>query len=546
MLSILGFLAVLAPLVIVHELGHFLFAKLFNVKAEVFSIGFGPRVWSKKIGETEWCVSAIPLGGYVKLLGEEPDAKLSPEDQKRALQRQEPWKRFFIFAGGPLFNFIWAVIVFMAILLIGEPQMASVVGRVIENSPAEKVGFQSGDEIVSIDGQPVKRFEEVINLVSEKPSQEITVKVNRANLSGEKNQLDIKVTPSPEDGYSIYGEETSVGMIDGLFPTSRAATVGVSNPKSPAGIAGFKTGDEIKSVNDREVKNWEELMKLYASFAPGTELKINATRKDANAPIVATFKKPAQSKGLGADFGLHSSELFVDKTVEKAPAEAAGLRAGDRLVAVGSKDVITFFELKDAVQKAGEKDGKVEVRWERDGQIQNAVITPTSTNTRDAVLKKSTQFTIGIIPLLNWAEPITIVERIYNPFKLVYKATERMVVFSWRNLVSMKKMITGDVSVAALGGPILIGKIAGESLARGFIAFLTTMGILSVGLGVLNILPVPVLDGGHLLLLGIEAIRGKPLSIRQMEIIQQVGLSLILLLMVVVMRNDLARLPIFN
>ncbi|OFZ83254.1 MAG: hypothetical protein A3K03_05710 [Bdellovibrionales bacterium RIFOXYD1_FULL_44_7] len=148
--------------------------------------------------------------------------------------------------------------------------------------------------------------------------------------------------------------------------------------------------------------------------------------------------------------------------------------------------------------------------------------------------------------MLSLAEAPTLIERTWNPIKLFGLATERMAVLTWRNLVSLKKMVTGDVSVATLGGPILIGKIAGESIARGLIAFLTTMGILSVGLGILNVLPVPVLDGGHLLLLGIESIRGKPLTIRQMEIIQQVGLSLILALMIVVIRNDIARLPIFN
>jgi regulator of sigma E protease len=123
---------------------------------------------------------------------------------------------------------------------------------------------------------------------------------------------------------------------------------------------------------------------------------------------------------------------------------------------------------------------------------------------------------------------------------------ERMVSFSYKNFVSIKKMIFQEVSVETLGGPILIGKIAGESLSRGLIVFLSTMAVLSIGLGVLNILPIPVLDGGHLMLLSIEIIRGRPLSLRQMEVLQQVGLSLILLLMVVVIKNDLTRLPIFN
>jgi regulator of sigma E protease len=135
-----------------------------------------------------------------------------------------------------------------------------------------------------------------------------------------------------------------------------------------------------------------------------------------------------------------------------------------------------------------------------------------------------------------------LIERTFNPFVVAYEGVSKMVTLSWRNLVSLGKMVVGDVSVRTLGGPILIGKIAGESMARGLITFLGTMAILSIGLGVLNILPIPVLDGGHIMLLGVEAIRGKPLQMRQLEIVQQVGLALVLLLMVIVMRNDFTRL----
>ena len=253
--------------------------------------------------------------------------------------------------------------------------------------------------------------------------------------------------------------------------------------------------------------------------------------------------KPQLSKNLGVDFGIYSSELFVDKTVPKSPAEAAGVKGGDRLVGVGDRVVQSFFELKEAVQKSGEKDGKVQLKWERAGKtLYSTSIVPTATVGRDPILNKTTQYTVGVIPMLVVAEPVMYVERILNPFTLVFKATERMFVMSWRNLVSLRKMLTGDVSVGTLGGPIMIGKIAGESLTRGLIAFLTNMAIFSIGLGVLNILPVPVLDGGHLMLLGIESIRGKPLTLRQMEVLQGVGLVFILALMGIAFHNDIARL----
>jgi regulator of sigma E protease len=560
MLSILGFLITLAPLVIVHEFGHYIFARIFNVKAEIFSIGFGPRLWNKQLGETELRVSLIPLGGYVKLLGEDRESQLSPEDQKRALHRQAPWKRFFIFFGGPLFNFLWAILVFMAILAIGEPQIGNTVGRVVKDSPAAHAGFESGDKLVTLEGNPVRHFEDFMNVVNDNPGKALVVQVEHA---GSTQLVDLKVTPSSEDGYSMYGESTQVGDIDGLIPSPRAAEVGVSDPNSLAEKAGFKTGDLITELNGTPVKSWEALETIFARSAPGTAFHFKVEKSVNGAPATGNGKgptaqidliKPLTATGtLASAWGLYSSELFIEKVVPQSPAAQAGITPGDRVIAVGgavggrpAKRIESFFDLKDEVQAAGDKDGKIQVQWERDGKTQTAFITPTTTQQRNAVLKATKQYTIGIMPMLVMTEPVMVTDQIWNPFTLVWKGTERMVVFSWRNMVSIGKMFSGDVSVATLGGPIMIGKIAGESLARGLIEFLTTMAVLSIGLGVLNVLPIPVLDGGHLVLLAIETVRGKPLALRTMEIIQGVGLSAILLLMVIVLKNDLTRLPFFN
>lgn len=548
MLSIIGFLIMLAPLVIVHELGHFLFAKLFNVKAEAFSIGFGPRVWRRQIGETEWRVSLIPLGGYVKLLGEDPEAPLKPEEKLRSLGAQARWKRFFIFFGGPLFNFLWAILVYMTIIAVGEPTMTSFVGRTVPGSPAAIAGFNSSDTIRAVNGVAVMKFEEVNTAIDQSPEREMTFNIERHDIvTGAASNVVVKATPHKADGFSVYGEQTHVGEIDGLLPTARAATVGVSNLELPAGKAGLRTGDTIVRFSGHEIASWEDLERLYATIAPKSPIAVEATAKArAEGNLAFTFTKPAKSVDLGHDFGLWSSENFIEKTVEKSPAEESGIRGGDRIVSIDGVEIPHFFALKDAVQKGGEKNGKIRVVWEREGKLIDQTIAPTATVSRGPLLNKVTQYTIGVIPNIVWAEPKTILERTLNPFLLVYRGTERMLIFTYRNFVSIKKMFTGDVSVATLGGPILIGKIAGESLSRGLVAFLSTMAILSIGLGVLNILPVPVLDGGHILLLIIEAIRGKPLSMKQLEAVQMFGLSMIGALMLVVLKNDLTRLPFFN
>jgi regulator of sigma E protease len=551
LLSIVGFLVILGPLVIFHEFGHYIFARIFNVKAEAFSIGFGPKLWKKQMGETELRISAIPLGGYVKLLGEDRESQLSPEEQKRALHRQAPWKRFFIFFGGPLFNFLLAIFIFMAILAIGEPQIGNLIGRVVKNSPAARDGFRSGDLVLQVDGKPVKLFEDFMNVVGDNPGKPVHFQVLHA---GQTQPTDLTVIPESTDGYSLYGEATHIGDIDGIYPSPRVAEVGIPNPQSLAGKAGFKTGDVITELNGSPMKSWEDLQSIFEKSAAGTNFsfKVERSPEDAksSAASPSTFTvslvKPADATSLDSAWGLYSSELFVAKTVPKSPADVAGLKAGDRIVSVSGKPIESFFDLKDEVQNAGEKDGKVQVKWERAGKFMDATITPTETTTRNALLKVAKNYTIGIMPMLVMADPQMVIERIWNPFKLLWKGSERMVVFSWRNLVSIQKMFTGDVSTATLGGPIMIGKIAGESLSRGLIAFLNLMAILSIGLGVLNILPVPVLDGGHLLLLCIESIRGKPLAMRTMEIVQGGGLIALLMLMVIVFKNDFVRLSLFN
>jgi len=540
--SAIGFMIILGPLVVVHEFGHYIFARIFGVKAEIFSVGFGPKLWSKQLGETELRLSAIPLGGYVKLLGEDRDSELPEKELRRALHRQAAWKRFFIFFGGPLFNFLFAIVVLMAILVIGEPQVSNVIGRVVKGSAAEQAGFRSGDRIVGVDGKPVKRFEEVALALNESPDRVMQFEVVHL---GQDKPVTLEVKPSSESGYSVYGESTQVGEIDGLMIAPRASVAGVSNSASAAAKAGIKTGDQITEVSGKPVMSWEELELAYAQAPSGSEVKLKIQNIKSKETRDATLRKTDASKPMFEAWGLHSSELFVRETVAKSPAQQAGVQTGDRLVAVGSRQVQSFFELRDAVQKEGEKTGKINLTWERDGKRMTAIITPTATKTKDAVLKEMTNYTVGVMPMLAMAEPEMVVERVWNPFKLVYKGTEKMLVLTWRNVVSLRKMITGDVSVNTLGGPIMIARIAGESLARGITTFLTNMAIFSVGLGILNVLPIPVLDGGHLLLLAIETVRGRPLNIRTMEIIQLVGLCLILMLMGLAFKNDFVRLQSF-
>ena len=540
MLSILGFVLVLIPLVVVHELGHFLFAKLFKVRADAFSVGFGPVILKKKWGETEFRLSAIPLGGYVKLLGEDPSVELSEEDRKRSLHAQKPWKRFFIFFGGPLFNFIWAAIVFMAMMAIGEPQISTVVGRVLHDSPAAKAGIIAGDKISAIDGTKVEKLEDLYTLLTDKPSTDVELSIERAGKT-----IPVRFATGSEDGFSVYGEKKSVGTIEGIIPSGRSTRIGISSSDSIAAKAGIKAGDEVVSIAGTPVKTFEELETAYSSLklAAGAPLLLKIKSGGAEREVSLAGK---WSGDLGVDFGIHSTELFIEQAIPGTPAEKAGIKKMDQLIAVNGSPIRSFFELRRKIQKSGEEKGKVNVTVVREGKTMTFEIIPQETTERDPLLKKLKQFTIGVMPMASMLEPVMVIERTLNPFQLLYRGTARMIDLSQKNLVSIGKMIMGQVSVKSLGGPILIGKLAGDSISRGLLDFLKMMAILSIGLGVLNILPIPVLDGGHIVLLGIEAVRGRSLSLKQIEVVQSVGLAVILFIMIIVMKNDISRLPIFN
>ena len=539
---VVGFLILLGPLVIIHELGHFLFARLFGVKAEVFSVGFGPKLWARRFGETEFRLAAIPLGGYVKLLGEDPEQPLPPEERQRSLGAKSPGKRFWIYFGGAFANFIFAIFIFATILVLGEPQVSNRISRVVEGSEAAKVGLKTGDRITAVGGVEVKKFEEVIAQIAEYPEKSVNLQVERG-----AEKLALVATPKAEDGYSIYGEPKKLGRIDGILPFPRVARVGVSDPKGVAAKAGFKTGMILTSINGTTVKSWEEVLAIFGELPLNHPIRLEVASPKGETQVLELAYPADRSRPVLDALGIRSSELFVETVLKDSPAEKAGLLPGDRIATVNGREILSFFGLRDAIQEfAKSANGKVTVAWEREGAMKSAEIQPTETKERDPLLNKIVTYTIGIAPGLVPGDAETIIERVWNPLTLAYKATYRMLDFVWKNLVSIGKMVTGQVSAKTLGGPILIGKIAGESLERGLIVFLNTMAILSVGLGILNILPIPVLDGGHILLLGVEAVRGRPLSIRQTEILQQVGLSLILLLMVFVFKNDLSRLPIFN
>lgn len=340
----------LGILIFVHELGHFLAAKLGGVKVQKFSLGFGPRILGKTVGETEYRISSVPLGGYVKMLGEEPGEELPESEKPRAFNYQPVWKRFLIVFAGPLFNIIFAAVLFVLIFLSGVPTLYPEVGEVMEGMPAEAAGLRQGDRIVRIDGRGISEWSEMTEVIHGNPGKPLDITVERGG-----EDLSFTITPEEKPVPNIFGEETKVGLI------------------------GIKPAGET----------------FQKSFGPGEALV-----------------------------------LGVQRTVDVS--------------------VLT--------------------------------------------------------------------------------------------VVAVVKLVQRIIPAKTIGGPIFIVQMAGEQAQEGAMNFFTFMAIISINLGIINLFPVPILDGGHVLFLGIEAVRRKPLSERTVAVAQRVGLALLLTLMAFAIYNDILRL----
>ena len=349
-ITIIATIVVLGVLIFVHELGHFLAAKLSRVGVLTFSLGFGPKLFGKKVGETQYQVSLVPLGGYVKMIGEEPGEKLPPELLPKSFSAQPVGRRLGIVFAGPFFNFLFAVVAFSVAFVVGLPTLLPEVGEIKPDFPAYQAGLKPGDRILEVNGSPVKRWEDLAKVIHESSDRPLRLKIDR-----EKETIRISVTPQASIQKNLFGDDVRVGLI-GISP---------------------------------------------------------------------------------------SGKTFIERT---------------------------------------------------------------------------------------------------DPFSAVYRA----VLQSWRvtelTVVSIYKIIEGKISAKTIGGPILIAQLAGQQAKAGFLSLVIFMAVISINLVILNILPIPVLDGWHLLIFLLEAVIGRPVSLKIRERAQQIGVFIIIFIMLLVFYNDITRI----
>ncbi|GAB4491290.1 MAG: RIP metalloprotease RseP [Thermodesulfovibrionales bacterium] len=438
---ILSAAVLLGALIFVHELGHFLVAKSLGIKVLKFSLGFGPKLFGRKHGETEYLISALPLGGYVKMLGEDPDEKLDEAEAARAYNRQPVWKRFAVVFSGPLFNLGFAAVLLTAVYYTGIPVPYPDLGKPAAGSSAERAGIQAGDRVVEMNGKAIASWKEIDDALTANKGSLLRLRVKRGG-----EILEFSLQPERKTGRNFFGEPEPYW--DAGLTLLMRPVVGEVMRGSPAEQAGLKKGDVIVSIGGTNLSTWQEMTALI--------------HENPDRPLV---------------FVVRQNGTETEKTITpRAEKEKLPDGAEKTIGRIGVKPESNEFPQRHAALES------VRLGFERTWDI--AVLT----------------------------------------------------------LVSIVKLLQRIVPADTIGGPILIAQMAEQQASLGYVRYVMFMAVISINLGVLNLLPIPVLDGGHLLFLGIEAMRRKPVSERIVIMSQRIGIALLVALMVFAFYNDIVRL----
>lgn len=537
--AIFAFVMLLGLLIFVHELGHFAVAKWCGVRVEVFSLGFGKKILSYKKGDTTYCISLIPLGGYVKMFGDEINAQLSESEKKFSFTHKTVWQRIAIVLAGPMMNFFFAILIFAVVAMLGEEVRAPLIGDINPKSVAFEAGLRPGDKVVQVGSSTITNWDEFQKSLNKYTSQTVDVRVLR---TGFENGVTVPVKPELRPNPNLLSLDENIGDLEGLTFLSKSPVVGIRSG-TPADKAGLKTGDKILKINGAIVKHYRDLDTMLLPYQ-NQEVVFDIDRPKSpgseefeKTSVAATFNTFASISVLG----FEGSELYLFKVIPESPAEKAGLRPGDRILKIGTVEPTVWEEVLNTV-KGYKGDGPLEFTVLRGSENHVFRITPEMTSHMNVQGSEEKRFTIGIVPWILIATPDSLKLDIGNPVAALARGAQRTWDVSVMTLLSFVRLIENKISPRNIGGVISIGQAAHETLKMGLMQYLTMMGAISVNLFVLNLLPIPVLDGGHLLFYTVEALKGSPMNMRKMEIAQQIGLFVLMSLMVFALFNDFSRI----
>ena len=563
--TLVAVIPMLGILIVVHELGHFLVAKACGVRVLKFSIGFGAPIgfgkfrtrWEKN--GTEYVIGWIPLGGFVRMLGEpmpgdEEFMEPVPEDARddEFLERKPVWQKLAVVFAGPAMNLFLPVVCLIGILWNGVDRFDAVVGMVESGSPAAISGLRPGDRILSVDGASVSFFEEVIEPVSDRePGGRVLLGVDR-----EGERFDVEVSVAAQMIRNAYGTFEEVGWI-GIGNERLEARLGLPDRESAAWQAGLRSGDRVVSVGGVEVEGWEAFREAHAEAATSRRGAGDATvvwqvARDAESAntgavesaideeLIETFEVVLPARSNLASIGVVPATILVAEVSEDRPASNAGLRRGDLVLTVDGTAVGSFRSFVSRVQTSAGRE--LVLTYARDGLTQTTRLAAREevvAGRYDIEGMEERIYQIGLAPWRTWLGGATVPQQIRNPVESIPQAFVMTWNMTGRYLEGLSRVFTGDVGADKLSGPIGIARIARKSLDRGFEEYLWMMMLISINLGILNLLPIPILDGGQALIYSIEGIKRSPLSMRSREVASSFGFAVLMLLMGRAFWNDL-------
>jgi len=533
------FFLLLGGLVFVHELGHFVVAKLCRVKVLRFSFGLGPRLLGLRVGPTDYCISAIPFGGFVKLLGEDPADQVPATDRGRAFFHKPLWQRFLVVLAGPSFNLLLPVGIYFVFFAAQRTLPAAVCGSVLRGQPAEG-RLVPGDRVVAVDGRPVRYWDDLEAAIAARPGATVRLTVQRGK---EIVQVFVPVRPHSRRMGPLASE---VGMI-GISPRSLQAEIGVLDPASPAAQAGLRSFDLVTTVNTEPVGSFGDLERrlprdwgdpLRLTYLRGQASGLAFADLELRTPASALILPVLDRAGGRSQIGIEAGEFFLHEVEPQSPLAAAGLRAGDRVVALDGAPLGSWELFEEALASDPGREHTIE--WRSADGPHSARFRPQVHAQLDEYKQRRERIVHGAVPRPLWRldPPLPIESPLVTALGRAFARTGSIAADMARATAAL---LRGRISHETLGGPILVLQIAGVAAERGWEFFLATLALISINIGLINLLPIPALDGGHLLFFTIEAARRKPISARARSAANYVGLVVILSLVGLALKNDLVR-----
>lgn len=612
----LAFVFVFGLLVVFHEFGHYVVARWMGVKVLSFSVGFGPVIWRTFRDPTEYAIRALPLGGFVRMLGDDPTAPMDDDvvGDPQAFHNKPVWRRMLIVAAGPIFNFILPLLVLFAAALVYDSQLLPArVGTPIAGGPAAQAGLLPGDMIAQVDTTEVLSFDDLVREIGKRADQPTVLHIDR---DGQRMQVRLTPRTVVHAGAAEVGVVERVGRIQ-MSPLEQLP-IAVPVADGPLWRAGIRAGDRITEVAGQKVQTWRQLTAALARAAGPVQVRwrplvaLGPLDKDKAADALKNAHAREETAGQAvpvaaaaaadwaARWGLGNGDRLIGPLLAKSAEVAAGIRAGDEILAIDGKPVAGIEQLYDALKAPYEAVmlHPAYRTWSPADRVQRlrAAMQPRTLTLRrtwragelaaarqmQAFLQAGTaqpadgwqRFlkaapALADAPFVDWqasyAPPVNVgrderpdlgvelaglvdhapPERIANPRPLAHAWHSMWEQFGRGALLILAttaELFKGNVAVKEVGGVIRMAQLTAQATDHGIERLLQLLAALSINLGILNLLPIPLVDGGQLLFLAIEGVRRRPASLRVRQIAAYVGLTFLGLLFLVVMKNDLQSL----